>query len=262
MNSEKRVRAALTEEFCMPFREKRLETGRTISGEPAFKKFDAVSSNSKIIAMVKDLSAENRAGNKTRHARVIRDLYYLALAHAEKRFMYLSPVFYEWLRMQKDVPIPQNVAVRLIPEDDVAMAANLNGCSFRPKYPDRKIQPIVCESTFHQGKAYLYWWDIWETRKESLKEVGEIHFVEKDTGRGFAVVADDLLPLLAEERRTTRMRSKTGGNWGIRVLASKPDQLVIETPGVSPEQWQIISAKRLQRAFTVPMSYSSSHNLV
>lgn len=116
MNAEGRVRAALSKEFDVPFREAQLSVGTAIDGEPALKKFDAVAQHKRIIAMVKEYSAENLNGNQTRHARVMRDLYYLSLAQAERRFIYLSGSFYKWLAMQRDASIAPGIEVRLIPD--------------------------------------------------------------------------------------------------------------------------------------------------
>jgi hypothetical protein len=104
-----------------------------------------------------------------------------------------------------------------------------------------RMSQIDSNSKRHEGKYYVYWWDIWQKRKETLETAGEIHFLERDSGEGFAVKAEDLLPLLTEKRRTSRMR----GNWGIRVLAVKPNNLVIEEPRVERDKWLIIPAKRI-----------------
>jgi hypothetical protein len=115
VDAEGRVREALEREFGQAFQKRTLQVGQTIDGNPAHKEFDAVSSDCKIIAMVKDYTAKNIAGNQTRHARVIRDLYYLPLARAERRFMYLSQEFLGWFRQQNDAVVPPNVEVRRIP---------------------------------------------------------------------------------------------------------------------------------------------------
>ena len=115
VNAEKRVKEALKREFGQDFQRKVLRVGRTMDGSPAYKEFDAVSSDSKIVAMVKDYSAQNEVGNQTRHARVIRDLYYLCLAQVDQRFMYLSREFLEWFGQQKDASVSHNVKIRIVP---------------------------------------------------------------------------------------------------------------------------------------------------
>ena len=119
MNSENQVLAALQREFPRKefIRGKRLRVGDTISGVDASKGFDVVSKDSKIVAMVKDYTATNVNGNYTRHARVIRDLYYLCLVNAEQKFMYLSKDYYEWFARQSDAVIACGIKMRLIPED-------------------------------------------------------------------------------------------------------------------------------------------------
>lgn len=116
MNAEGRVRAELSKEFGVPFKETTLQVGIAIDGKPALKRFDAVAEHKKVIGMVKDYSAKNISGNQTRHARVMRDLYYLSWAQAERRFMYLSAPFYEWLERQRDAAIAPGIEVRLIPD--------------------------------------------------------------------------------------------------------------------------------------------------
>lgn len=111
MNAEARVRAVLSKEFDDTFEEEVLQVGIALDKKPALKKFDAVARHKKIIAMVKDYSAKNLRGNQTRHARVMRDLYYLSLAQAEQRFMYLAAPFYEWLATQRDAAISPGIEV-------------------------------------------------------------------------------------------------------------------------------------------------------
>ena len=114
-SAEAKVRQLLSREFKGRFKETRLQIGKNIKGKPAFKKFDAVSNNKRIVAIVKDYSADNIRGNQTRHARVVRDLYYLSLVKAERKFMYLSRDYYEWFKQQRDAAIAPGIEVRVIP---------------------------------------------------------------------------------------------------------------------------------------------------
>ena len=116
MGVEAKVRAALAKEFRQAFGERILQVGSKLNGEPGYKSFDAVSSDDRVVAMVKDFSAQNLAGNQTRHARVIRDLYYLYLVEADKRFMYLSADFYKWFIGQGDASVARGIEVRIIPD--------------------------------------------------------------------------------------------------------------------------------------------------
>jgi len=102
---------------------------------------------------------------------------------------------------------------------------------------------VVCESKRYEGKRYLYWWDIWDSRKNNLSQAGEIYFVKKDTRETAVVAAEDLLSLLTERRRTSRMRKTTGGNWGIKVLANHPDGLAVEPGSRTGDSWVYLPVK-------------------
>jgi len=245
MDAEALVRQALSNEFGVPFREKGVHLGTTLVGTKGYKRFDAVSPDQKIIAMVKEFPAGKEEGNQTRKARVMQDLYLLSLIPAERRFMYLLASFYEWLKRRPDAVIVSGIEVRVIP---AGVASSVPLAPIGKQQNVSQFPPIgflVTESKRHQGQYYLYWWDIWPSRKEALETAKEIHFIESDTGKGFAVKAEDLLPLLTEERRTSRMRTRAGGNWGIKVLAAKPNNLAIEEPGMEWDKWLIIPAKRI-----------------
>ena len=93
------------------------------------------------------------------------------------------------------------------------------------------MKSVVARSQFYSRKSYWYWWDVWDERKEAVAETGELVLVQKDTGRNAALKADELLPLLTEERRTSRFqrRSKSGkGNWGLYVRPHRPDEVEVE----------------------------------
>ena len=104
VESELSVRAQLKDKFGQAFRERRLPIGFNAEGGEAFKKFDAVSVDGKIIAMVKDLSAGNEVGNQTRLARVMWDLLLLHMAQADHKFMYLSDSFFECSKGRRTQP--------------------------------------------------------------------------------------------------------------------------------------------------------------
>ncbi|NVM22817.1 MAG: hypothetical protein HWN68_13680 [Desulfobacterales bacterium] len=245
MDAEALVRQALSSEFGVPFAKTELHLGKTLTGTKGSKRFDAASPDHKVVAMVKGFPAGKEQGNLTRKERVIQDLYFLSLVLAERRFMYLSGSFYEWLKHQSDAVIADGIEVRIIPAGG-ASSLPITSVEKQQKvcqYPP--VDSIVSVSKRYHGQYYLYWWDIWPSRKEALAMIGQIRFIKNDTGKGFAVKADDLLPLLTEERRTSRTRDRTGGNWGIRVLAVRPHSLVIEEPGVKWVKWLVIPAKRI-----------------
>ena len=115
MNAEKCVCRTLDAEFGKKFSGQKLRVGRQADGTPGTKAFDAVSEDGRIIAMVKDYSAENLVGNRTRLARVSHDLLLLHLAKADTKFMYLSKPFYAWFETPIDAVVPPDVEVRCIP---------------------------------------------------------------------------------------------------------------------------------------------------
>ena len=115
--SEDRVRSHLQSEFKQTFTEKQLAAGVRLCGEVTLKRFDAVSEDNKIVAMVKDYSATNLNGNRTRLARVLQDMVYLYLAEGPCKFMYLSPSFYDWFKTVKDGSVLPGIEVRCIPRN-------------------------------------------------------------------------------------------------------------------------------------------------
>lgn len=67
--------------------------------------------------------------------------------------------------------------------------------------------------------------------------------VQKDSGRWADVTDKELLPLLTPARQTSRNRQTAGGNWGIKVLASSQNELVIEEPRIKAKAWPRIKVK-------------------
>lgn len=59
-----------------------------------------------------------------------------------------------------------------------------------------------------------------------------MEFVEKDTGEHCILSARELKPFLAAQRQTTR----GAGNWGVKVLRERPDELAFE-PGRGGGEW-------------------------
>ena len=84
-------------------------------------------------------------------------------------------------------------------------------------------------SKSYDNKPYLYWWDVWDGRKEAIKRSGVLTLVQKDTKLKASISANELLPLLTEQRRTTRGRSMGGkGHWGLYVRPHRPWEIEIE----------------------------------
>ena len=82
----------------------------------------------------------------------------------------------------------------------------------------------------YEKETFLYWWDVWDTRKEAIRRSGQLVLVQRDTGLRAKIPAAELLPLLTEGRRTSRGRNMGGrGNWGLYLRQRHPNQ--IEIPG-------------------------------
>ena len=113
---EKRVLRALERKYKQPFEECQLDCGTREDGQTSVKKFDAVSMDKKIIAMVKNYSAKNMQGNRTRLARVMHDIVLLLQADGQTRLMYLSPEFYAWFKSAHDAPVPRGIEIKKIPQ--------------------------------------------------------------------------------------------------------------------------------------------------
>ena len=117
--SEKVVRDELERQYHQRFTEQELSVGSRLDGSEGQKNFDAVSDDRNIVAMVKDLTADNEKHNRvTRLPRVMQDLLLLHLVDAEFKYMYLSEAFRSWMESYRDAVIPDDVVVRLIPSAD------------------------------------------------------------------------------------------------------------------------------------------------
>ena len=116
---ERMVRAELEMEFGKPFGERELAVGRRLDGATALKNFDAVSNDKKVVASVKNLTVANQNGNRTaRLPRVMHEMLLLHFVVADRKFMYLSQVFIDWLKSHRDAVIPDGVEVRPIPTQE------------------------------------------------------------------------------------------------------------------------------------------------
>ena len=88
------------------------------------------------------------------------------------------------------------------------------------------------KSKRYDGKDFDYWWDIAPGLLEHIDDYEAVEFVKKDTGKSCLVPTPALKGYLTEERQTTRGQ----GNWGIRVLKHREDELAFE-PGNKSERW-------------------------
>ncbi|MBM4017418.1 MAG: hypothetical protein FJ288_03675 [Planctomycetes bacterium] len=90
----------------------------------------------------------------------------------------------------------------------------------------------VKESKRYEDKPFFYWWDISPNEAERLDRHEAVAFVQKDTGYRCVLPTPTLKLLLTPQRQTTR----GAGNWGIKVLKNRPNQLAFE-PGRGGEAW-------------------------
>jgi len=88
------------------------------------------------------------------------------------------------------------------------------------------------KSKRYEDKPFIYWWDIAPNEAERLDRYEAVAFVQKDTGRRCTLPVATLKVFLTPERQTTR----GAGNWGIKVLKQRPDELAFE-PGRGAQEW-------------------------
>lgn len=106
--------------------------------------------------------------------------------------------------------------------------------SQKPRTP--YSEPIICESKRYEGKSFIYWWDITPSKRSRLDRVGRITFKKKDSGEESVVESQTLLPLLSQERQTSRKNHP----WGIRVLVDHPNELASEPGSRGHGDWSYI----------------------
>ncbi len=87
----------------------------------------------------------------------------------------------------------------------------------------------------YDDMPFLYWWDISPGLAEKLDEFETIEFVQKDTEQLCIVSSEQLKPYVTPDRQTTRGQ----GNWGIKVLKDRPDELAFE-PGTGHSDWAFL----------------------
>lgn len=94
---------------------------------------------------------------------------------------------------------------------------------------------IAKQSKRYDGMSFLYWWDITPKLAERLDKYEAVAFVCKDTGERCQVPTRALRGYLTEDRQTSR----GDGNWGIKVLKNRPDELAFEP--ASGGEWLFLS---------------------
>jgi hypothetical protein len=95
------------------------------------------------------------------------------------------------------------------------------------------VRPVLKKvSKCYEGGSFLYWWDISASFLDKIDDYEEIEFIKKDTGERCSVPVPALKGYLIAERQTSR----NNGNWGIRVLRAREQELAFE-PGKGDTRW-------------------------
>ncbi|MCK4626324.1 MAG: hypothetical protein KAV00_13485 [Phycisphaerae bacterium] len=88
----------------------------------------------------------------------------------------------------------------------------------------KEILKQTRRSKRHDGKPFLYWWDITPVQVHALEWSGDVEFVKTDTGERCVVPMDVLREYLVPEQQTTRAAE----SWGVKVLKNHEDELAFE----------------------------------
>lgn len=84
----------------------------------------------------------------------------------------------------------------------------------------------------HDGHSYIYWWDISPEFLDKINKYEAVAFIKKDTKERCCIPTSTLKKYLTKKRQTSRVK----GNWGIKVLKDREDELAFE-PGNKNDKW-------------------------
>jgi hypothetical protein len=84
----------------------------------------------------------------------------------------------------------------------------------------------------YDDKPFAYWWDIAPNSARNLENYEAVEFVKSDTGEGCLISIGELMPFLKADRQTSR----GAGNWGIKILKKRPNELAFE-PKFRQGEW-------------------------
>jgi len=105
-------------------------------------------------------------------------------------------------------------------------------------------EPTVTKwSKRYDDKPFTYWWDIAPSLAAGLDNLEAVEFAKKDTQERCVVPVEVLKPFLSSDRQTSRGT----GNWGIKVLEERPDELAFE-PGAGSREWKFLPVVWLEDA--------------
>lgn len=79
---------------------------------------------------------------------------------------------------------------------------------------------------------FLYWWDFTPSFIKRSQQYENVRLIRKDSGEFYSISTDTLSMFLTQDRRTSR----GNGNWGVKVLRDRPDELAFE-PGKGSKEW-------------------------
>jgi hypothetical protein len=93
-------------------------------------------------------------------------------------------------------------------------------------------------SCYYSDRKFHYWWDISPNHLDRYKNETGIRFLRDDSDVFTNIEFDILRPFLVDARKTSRGK----GNWGVRVLNDRPDELAFEPPAGSKD-WMYLPVK-------------------
>ncbi len=102
----------------------------------------------------------------------------------------------------------------------------------RQRAARHKSATMCMVSRRYAGEAFLYWWDISPCFLDRMNGYEAIDFIKKDSGERCTVPIPALKGYLTQQRQTGCHK----GNWGIRVLTDREDELAFE-PGTADNKW-------------------------
>lgn len=105
--------------------------------------------------------------------------------------------------------------------------------SGRPRNENDEADPALLEKISKRyDSSFLYWWDISPSFETKMDQYDAIEFIKKDTLERCHVPIPAIRGYLTEQRQTTRGK----GNWGIKILAKRENELAFE-PGKNSDNW-------------------------
>lgn len=98
---------------------------------------------------------------------------------------------------------------------------------------------IPRRSKKYNNGLFLYWWDLSPNLVNSLSSHTIIEFIKKDCGESCFIPFQFIRNYLTEYSQTSR----GNGNWGIKVLPQKSNEIAIEEPKKRTDEWKTIPVR-------------------